>query len=159
PRHDLYSLGVMWYQLLVGDVRREMRHGWERELEGAGVGREHVELVRRCVGWFQDRPRDGGDLLPVLPQQRPPVDRRDEGVGAASPPPARAPLPPSESEASPDELRRLLLLDPKDDALRLRYLAVRTPELRESDRRHVGGAVFHVMVWCAMIAGLLAFGF
>jgi serine/threonine protein kinase len=27
PRHDLYSLGVLWYQLLVGDVTRELHTG------------------------------------------------------------------------------------------------------------------------------------
>jgi hypothetical protein len=32
PRHDLYSLGVVWYQLLVGDVTRELPHGWEDDL-------------------------------------------------------------------------------------------------------------------------------
>src|SRR5262249_13142419 len=28
PRHDLYSLGVMWFQLLVGDTTRELHAGW-----------------------------------------------------------------------------------------------------------------------------------
>jgi D-alanyl-D-alanine carboxypeptidase len=32
PRHDLYSLGVMWYQLLCGDVSRELHPGWPDEL-------------------------------------------------------------------------------------------------------------------------------
>src|SRR5262249_41461211 len=33
PRQDLYSLGVMWYQMLAGDVSRELHPGWARELE------------------------------------------------------------------------------------------------------------------------------
>ena len=32
PRHDLYALGVVWFQLLVGDVSRELHHGWAKEL-------------------------------------------------------------------------------------------------------------------------------
>src|SRR5439155_20504493 len=31
PRHDLYALGVVWYQLLTGDVWRELHQGWSEE--------------------------------------------------------------------------------------------------------------------------------
>jgi hypothetical protein len=67
PRHDLYSLGVMWYQLLVGDATREMTHGWARELEVKfAVPRQQIELIERCVGWIEERPRDAGELLELL---------------------------------------------------------------------------------------------
>ncbi len=67
PRHDIYSLGVTWYQLLVGDVTREMTHGWSRELEKKlAVPAGHVQLIERCVGWIEERPRDASVLLPLL---------------------------------------------------------------------------------------------
>jgi WD40 repeat protein len=68
PRHDLYSLGVVWYQLLVGDVTRELHPGWPDELtEEFRTPREHIELIQRCVGYFKKRPANAGELLAQLP--------------------------------------------------------------------------------------------
>jgi hypothetical protein len=67
PRHDLYSLGVLWYQLLVGDVTRELHPGWARELSArVGTPAEHVALLGKCVGWVEDRPRDASALLVLM---------------------------------------------------------------------------------------------
>jgi serine/threonine protein kinase len=83
PRHDLYSLGVMWYQLLVGDVTREMSHGWSRELEVRfGTPREQVALIERCVGWIEERPRNAGEVLPLL---RSLVDTQDRAAVSEQP--------------------------------------------------------------------------
>jgi hypothetical protein len=58
---------VVWFQLLVGDVTRELPHGWAKELTVRyGVPAGHVTLIERCVGWFDDRPKDAGELLPLL---------------------------------------------------------------------------------------------
>lgn len=66
-RHDLYSLGVMWYQLLVGDVSRELHPGWPDELtEEFNVPAAHIEVLQRCVGYFKKRPRDARELLTLL---------------------------------------------------------------------------------------------
>jgi WD40 repeat protein len=68
PRHDLFSLGVVWYQLLVGDVTRELHPGWLDELtEEFRTPREHIELIQRCVGYFKKRPANAGELLAQLP--------------------------------------------------------------------------------------------
>jgi serine/threonine protein kinase len=86
PRHDLYSLGVMWYQLLVGDVTRELHPGWDRELEKKySVPREQIELIRSCVGLIEERPADAIALQKLL---------RAPTVIPAEPAPAPRPAPP-----------------------------------------------------------------
>lgn len=67
PRHDLFSLGVMWYQLLVGDVSRELHPGWPDELiEEFQTPLEHIEIIRRCVGYFKKRPANGAELVALI---------------------------------------------------------------------------------------------
>jgi serine/threonine protein kinase len=67
PRHDLYSLGVMWYQLLVGDVSRELHPGWAEELiEEHGVPAGQVEMIKQCVGLLKRRPENAARLLDTL---------------------------------------------------------------------------------------------
>ena len=57
----------MWFQLLVGDVSRELPPGWAKELTVRfGVPRSTSTLIERCVGWFDERPKDAGELLPLL---------------------------------------------------------------------------------------------
>ena len=85
PRHDLYSLGVLWFQLLAGDVSRELHPGWAKELTVRyGVPAAHLALIDRCVGWFDERPKDAGELLALL----------REGEGHDSPPAALREPPP-----------------------------------------------------------------
>jgi serine/threonine protein kinase len=72
PRHDLYSLGVMWYQILVGDMSRELHAGWAKELAlRFQVPQNHVGLIERCVGWFEERPKDAGELLALMINEAP----------------------------------------------------------------------------------------
>ena len=93
PRHDLYSLGVMWYQLLVGDVSREMLHGWARELAVRfATPRQQIELIERCVGWIEERPKDAVELLQLL---RPLLDEQAKATTAE--PAAVRPLPAAET--------------------------------------------------------------
>jgi serine/threonine protein kinase len=204
PRHDLYSLGVMWYQLLVGDVSREMRHGWEDELlDEFGVPQEQIARIRRCVGLLERRPANACHLLGILPTASPPEQAkqprrpakrlspaapsgknplRTSGAPSApiaaraapaplepapleprTPTPAAPPTPmvppaqgkteappeeqpepipapspevpsPDQTTTSPERLREMLLADLENVELRKRYLAVRTPELRQLDR-------------------------
>jgi serine/threonine protein kinase len=87
PRHDLFSMGVMWYQLLVGDVSRELHPGWAKELTlRHGVPRHHIDLIERCVGWFDERPRNAGELLALMQEKPAPA----APALPASPPPAEA---------------------------------------------------------------------
>lgn len=92
PRHDLYALGVVWFQLLAGDVTRELHHGWAKELAVRfGVPQGHIGLIERCVGWFDERPRDADELLPLLKE----AGERPGPASAPSPEPL-PPAPPSE---------------------------------------------------------------
>ena len=66
-KHDLYSLGIVWYQLLVGDVTREFHGGWDDELASEfKVPRSHIDIIKQCVGWIKNRPANGGELLKLL---------------------------------------------------------------------------------------------
>jgi serine/threonine protein kinase len=103
PRHDLYSLGVMWYQLLVGDVSRELHPGWAKELAlRYKVPPAHIAFIDACVGYFDERPKHAGELLAMM-----------RGAGAVvvtspSAPPMAAPLS-AIPVASGDEMRQTLL--------------------------------------------------
>jgi serine/threonine protein kinase len=67
PRHDVYSLGVMWYQLLVGDVTRELHPGWAEELiDEHAVPAAHVETIKQCVGLLRRRPENAQKVLETL---------------------------------------------------------------------------------------------
>ncbi len=62
PPDDVFALGVLWYQLLVGDLQQPRPGGssWRRRLTRQGVPAEHIELLEGC---FDDdvaeRPADG----------------------------------------------------------------------------------------------------
>ena len=78
PRHDIYSVGVIWYQLLLCDCSRELHPGWEEELrEEIQVPQSHLELIRRCVGVVKKRPTDAGELLTLLDALQPSSNNLD----------------------------------------------------------------------------------
>lgn len=62
PQDDVFALGVLWYQLLIGDLGRRRPGGssWRRRLTRQGVPAEHIELMEAS---FDDdvaeRPADG----------------------------------------------------------------------------------------------------
>jgi serine/threonine protein kinase len=100
PRHDLYSLGVMWYQLLVGDTRRELHPGWAKELAVKfQTPREQIDLIERCVGWFEERPRDAGELLQLLQEG----EKKPAAVPAPSPEQAPPPAGTKADAGSPEQ--------------------------------------------------------
>jgi WD40 repeat protein len=68
PHHDIYSMGVLWYQLLIGDFSRELHAGWADELaEEFDVPQKQIELIAQCVGYAKKRPASGKELLALLP--------------------------------------------------------------------------------------------
>jgi len=64
-RDDVYSLGVIWYQLLIGDLSLGAPSGlaWYEELRGRGMSKAQIELLASCFEERQEnRPADGKEL-------------------------------------------------------------------------------------------------
>ena len=57
PRDDVYALGVIWYQLLTGDLTAGRPGGtrWMRRLAGQGMPAAQLDLLGSC---FEDNPAD-----------------------------------------------------------------------------------------------------
>ncbi len=108
PRDDVFALGVIGYQLLVGDVTAERPggKGWRRELQAQGVNPALLDLLETC--WDDspgDRPADAGELLVRLDRETgkvpssprdPVLSLDDDEPTPARTPRARKPLPEAE---------------------------------------------------------------
>jgi TPR repeat protein len=50
PRDDVHALGVIWYQLLTGDLRMVSKPTeWREVVEGLGLGEDLVQLLGACI--------------------------------------------------------------------------------------------------------------
>ena len=69
PQDDIYALGILWFQILVGDFKRVRPGGasWRRALVQRGMTPALLEMLERC---FDDepseRPADGNALANQL---------------------------------------------------------------------------------------------
>ena len=132
PTHDIYSLGVIWYQLLIEDFSRAPGTSWRKQLASRGVPDAHLELLEGCL---EEEPTErlasGQELaqrLAGLTAQHAPARQPTTPL----PPP---PLPRSETSADAQRLRVLLATNLPDRSLRKTYLDKRDPSLIEQDRR------------------------
>jgi serine/threonine protein kinase len=100
-RDDVHALGVIWYQMLIGDLGSGAPTGlWSDDLEAAGLGRDLIRLLGACVAARPERrPRDAA----VLAEQLDALLLAPAPVRPAPPPPPRR-----EPEPPPDPIRDLL---------------------------------------------------
>ncbi|MFO0925716.1 MAG: bifunctional serine/threonine-protein kinase/formylglycine-generating enzyme family protein [Gemmataceae bacterium] len=97
PRDDVHALGVIWYQLLVGDLGRGFGGDADEDLREAGVNEETIALIRRCVARVDRRISDAGMLA-----------ERIAALSAVGTPAASPPAPPPASEDLAAHLERTL---------------------------------------------------
>jgi formylglycine-generating enzyme required for sulfatase activity len=75
PRDDIYALGIIWHQLLTGELSKGRPQGisWRKELLDLGLAAPMVDLLGSCIAEnADDRPRNGAalaDHLAVLLQE------------------------------------------------------------------------------------------
>jgi serine/threonine protein kinase/Tfp pilus assembly protein PilF len=69
PRDDVFALGVIWYQMLIGDLTKGRPGGtrWQAKLRDAGLSPELVDLLAECLEDDpDDRIADAGSLAARL---------------------------------------------------------------------------------------------
>jgi serine/threonine protein kinase len=97
PRDDVFSLGVIWFQMLTGNLSAERPGGsvWKKKLLGQGMKADLVEMLESC---FEDdpenRPKDAEELALQLRRCTP---TSTEGSRIGLPP---EPVPPSPRKAA-----------------------------------------------------------
>jgi eukaryotic-like serine/threonine-protein kinase len=71
PRDDVYALGVMAYQLLVGRANAEVKGNWQRRLKDDGVPEALIELIGNSASEeLSDRPKDAAEWEAALASLR-----------------------------------------------------------------------------------------
>jgi formylglycine-generating enzyme required for sulfatase activity/serine/threonine protein kinase len=87
PRDDVYSLGVIWYQLLVSDLSTGRPGGtsWTKRLSEHGMPADFLALLGSCLEDFpSERPADAG----VLSSRLAALLRGSQPVAAEASPPS-----------------------------------------------------------------------
>ncbi len=108
---DVYALGVIWYQLLSGDLERGAPTGlgWVKELKARGMSEEMIELLASCVSSHAaERPPNAPALLVRLDgcpefvvrlEEAPPLPHETRPTTRAERPPIRDERPPRRDQA------------------------------------------------------------
>ncbi len=93
PRDDVYALGVIWYQMLVGDVTKEPPRGgsWKKRLLEQGTTPNMLALLERCL---EDDPADRPADAQELAQELQAIVKEAAPPGPEPVPPGAVPVPP-----------------------------------------------------------------
>ena len=88
PRDDVFALGVIWYQVLTGDLSAAPLGDWQDELARRGVGPAAIKLLASCVAARPERrPKDGAVLAAELAALVQPAPACATAVSAVAAPP------------------------------------------------------------------------
>jgi formylglycine-generating enzyme required for sulfatase activity len=103
PRDDVFALGVLWYQLVLGNLDKPRPGGgaWRRHLAQRGLPSPLIELLEQCFDDEPDqRPADGHDLAKRIADLVK-AAKSSSPVATLSTPakPIEAPVPPSTAKA------------------------------------------------------------
>lgn len=144
PRDDVHALGVIWYQLLVGDLGQgaPTGTGWVKDLLSRGMAQEQIDLLASCFdSWPNRRPADAGVLADELDKLGPPAGGGGGGAGGNGGREAgKVPDPWGPTSKSNAAVNRVFREGPKDrlwrfkdlvEATRLTKKQVRYSHLRE----------------------------
>lgn len=66
PTDDVHALGVMTYQLLIGDFYRRPEKSWHTDLLSIGVNIATVDVIKKCLAKKDDRFANANDLAKSL---------------------------------------------------------------------------------------------
>jgi serine/threonine protein kinase len=91
PRDDVHALGVMWYQLLVGDLTRRASADLDDDLRDLKISEDVIGIIKRCVARAERRWDHAGVLAEKIRQLTTPV------VAPVQEPVEKTPKPPSAS--------------------------------------------------------------
>jgi serine/threonine protein kinase len=82
---DIYSLGVLWYQLLLHDFSEEPGLSLERRLSELRVPGKQVELLKRCLDDRpSERPKNAGELVVLIDRVLRRADEEEEAARQAA---------------------------------------------------------------------------
>lgn len=85
PSQDVYSLGVIWYQLLVADFAEEPGLSLDRRLTERAVPPKHTDLLKKCLDDRPDeRPKTAGDLMGLIDRMIRRADEEEEEARRAA---------------------------------------------------------------------------
>ncbi len=100
PRDDVHALGVIWYQLLVGDLTAPAGPDWHYELSERQVPRPILGLLGRCLSSIAARrPADAAVLADEIDKLKPPL------LPPPPPPPPPEPRIETDMKEALEELR------------------------------------------------------
>ncbi len=108
PRDDVYALGIIWYQMLTGDLMTGASADWREEIADKDVSEEMLRLLGACLASRADkRPASAAVLAEELAR-----------LGRAAPPrpepaPRPVPMPPPTPAATPAPAPTVLLAKPR----------------------------------------------